>query len=515
LKCVLQYPPAEYQPLRFVSISAKQNPALDESSFQQLLAAAYVVQEHNDSLRAENPRLDTAELLAEMAEIQSLVLAGEFNLVAAAKLITDRTLKITAAAGVSISVVSDGYLDCVAESGMPAAVPGSSLASHSLIATERLKAGEIFGSDEAQNDIRMDRALCVRLGVGSLVAAPLFRFGEIAGLIEIRWGWANGFRESDVAACKLMAGLTTGMLERQSLPAKELTNDPPQQASTAVAEASDYPTTVSERSAEGPSTEIAETEDVADIPDSATVSSQDTANTHVQSCRVCGRPFGADEAFCGYCSMPRAAAAPSNELQSKWASLWYIQRAQDTLQEREQRTTSLPVVAPRIVDADPKASSDTDPAPLGTAPLSDNSHFSYFEPTAAERGTALLAEEFEDVSPWSRAVRALRGRLRIKDVLLIAIAATLAFGVVSAWPSSGGQLTWFQSILVRLGRAQTASHTPVYAGNPEVNVWVDVHTSLYYCPGADLYGKTPEGHFAAQDEALEQHFEPAAGLACQ
>jgi hypothetical protein len=170
---------------------------------------------------------------------------------------------------------------------------------------------------------------------------------------------------------------------------------------------------------------------------------------------------------------------------------------------------------PRIVEPGPPTDPDPVPDPLSSAPLQDNSHFSYFEPTAAERGTALLAEEFEDVSLWSRAARALRGRLRIKDVLLIVIAATLAFGVISAWPSSGGQLTWFQSILVRLGRAQTASHTPVYAGDPEVNVWVDVHTALYYCPGADLYGKTPEGHFAAQGEALEQHFEPAAGLACQ
>jgi hypothetical protein len=212
--------------------------------------------------------------------------------------------------------------------------------------------------------------------------------------------------------------------------------------------------------------------------------------------------------------MPRATAAPSNELQSKWASLWYIQRAQGTLQEREQQIKSLS--APRIVEADPTASLDTAPTSLGTVPLSDNSHFSYFEPTAAERGTALLElEDLDYVSPLTRATRALRDRLRIKDVLLIVIAATLAFGVVSAWPSSGGQLTWFQSILVRLGRAQTASHTPVHAGNPEVNVWVDVHTALYYCPGADLYGKTPEGHFAAQVEALQQHFEPAAGLACQ
>jgi hypothetical protein len=213
--------------------------------------------------------------------------------------------------------------------------------------------------------------------------------------------------------------------------------------------------------------------------------------------------------------MPRAAADPSNELQSKWASLWYIQRAQDTLQEREQRTTSVPVEAPRIVDADPPAFLDSAPGSLSTATLPDNSQFSYFEPTATERGTGLQIENFDYVSHSSRVVRALRDRLRVKDVLLMAIAATLAFGVVSAWPSSGGQLTWFQSILVRLGWAQTTPHAPTYTGNPQINVWIDEQNTLYYCEGSDLYGKTPEGRFVTQREAQVQHFEPAAGLACQ
>jgi hypothetical protein len=398
---------------------------------------------------------------------------------------------------------------------MPAKVPGSSLASHSLIATERLKAGETFASDDAQRDMRLDGALCVRLGVGSVVAAPLFRAGEIAGLVEVRWAWANGFRESDIAACKLLAGLATGMLERQVLSTQGLINVAPQQAQAAVAEADSEAIPINEgSSAADPKAAVGEKPEVETVAVSARPSPE-MASTTVQSCRVCGRPFGADEAFCGYCSMPRAAA-PSSELQSKWASLWFLQRAQDTLQEREQPATSLAVEMPRMIEPDPPAASDPAPDPLSGAPLPDNSHFSYFEPTEAERGAALLElEDLDYVSPLTRAARALRDRLRMKDILLIAVAATLAFGVVSAWPSSGGQLTWFQSMLVRLGWAQTTAHAPAYLGNPEANVWVDAHTVLYYCSGSDLYGKTPEGHFATQREAQQQHFQPDAGLACQ
>ena len=56
---------------------------------------------------------------------------------------------------------------------------------------------------------------------------------------------------------------------------------------------------------------------------------------------------------------------------------------------------------------------------------------------------------------------------------------------------------------------------PVYQGNPDTKVWVDLHTAIYYCPGASLYGKTPKGKFARQQDALEDHFEPAGRQACK
>lgn len=56
---------------------------------------------------------------------------------------------------------------------------------------------------------------------------------------------------------------------------------------------------------------------------------------------------------------------------------------------------------------------------------------------------------------------------------------------------------------------------PVYQGNPDTKVWIDLHTALYYCPGNSLYGKTGKGKFARQQDALEDHFEPAERKACK
>jgi hypothetical protein len=107
----------------------------------------------------------------------------------------------------------------------------------------------------------------------------------------------------------------------------------------------------------------------------------------------------------------------------------------------------------------------------------------------------------------------------------LAGAAVLLIIVLSGWGTSpiqnsglvpnpsAPQLTLFERMLVALGIAE-APATPVYLGNPDTPVWVDLHTALYYCPGADLYGKTEGGKIATQRSAQMDQFEPAHRKAC-
>ena len=74
-------------------------------------------------------------------------------------------------------------------------------------------------------------------------------------------------------------------------------------------------------------------------------------------------------------------------------------------------------------------------------------------------------------------------------------------------------LSLFDRILVKLGLAE-APEPLEYKGNPRTQVWVDLQTALYYCPGADLYGKTPKGRFSSQRDAQLDQFEPAYRKAC-
>ena len=75
------------------------------------------------------------------------------------------------------------------------------------------------------------------------------------------------------------------------------------------------------------------------------------------------------------------------------------------------------------------------------------------------------------------------------------------------------QLTLFEKLMVNLGLAEPPP-APVDLGNPEAQVWVDVHTALYYCSGSELFGKTADGKFATQRDAQQDQFEPANRKAC-
>jgi DNA-binding NarL/FixJ family response regulator len=59
-----------------------------------------------------------------------------------------------------------------------------------------------------------------------------------------------------------------------------------------------------------------------------------------------------------------------------------------------------------------------------------------------------------------------------------------------------------------------AMPSEIYKGNPDVKVWIDMKTGLYYCPGSQEYGKTARGKYAKQRNAQLDEFEPANRKGC-
>jgi hypothetical protein len=142
-------------------------------------------------------------------------------------------------------------------------------------------------------------------------------------------------------------------------------------------------------------------------------------------------------------------------------------------------------------------------------------------PASDDIGDEMNAEDAGGDRPSLRQRFAnFRVTLRFNRGNLYLGAAVFMAAVALMWPAvSAPRRAAFgpvDRVLVALGIAEApppAVH--ITKGDPGVNVWVDPHTALYYCPGEDQYGKTADGRFSSQHEAQMDSFQPAGRSPCE
>jgi hypothetical protein len=131
----------------------------------------------------------------------------------------------------------------------------------------------------------------------------------------------------------------------------------------------------------------------------------------------------------------------------------------------------------------------------------------------ASRGDSAHARPLYDrFSDWHVKLRFRRADLYLGLAIFLAAAALLWPAAVPRRPAA---LAPWERALVMLGIAEAPAPLMHQQGDPNMTVWIDPHTALYYCPGEELYGKTADGHFSTQHDAQSDRFEPANRAACE
>jgi hypothetical protein len=529
-------------------ISEREKPALDETTFQQLLEAAHVLQEQKAFEVANRPRPDPAEALAQIVETQEFLRGQAVDLQGAANVIVDRLQKITHATGVAVAVVRENRLQYCAATGDASSLAGSSLPLDSTLSSDGRLTTE-FSRDQ---------------GGKPSIALPLHHEGNLAGLLEIRFADANSIQEPEMRSCQLMAGLMTEAIARaadkewrQTLAAERaamleaLERIKPQLERLAVEPAKNIPAPIAEPAGSVIEPIIESEESLIPLP----LSEASAKSGRETVCPLCGYQFGEQELFCGRCGTARpASASSSGDLQSKWASMWHLQQAAEQKQQEENQETLDD--APEIADArlshqlpqelsfefPPElkkvAEQFPDEATDAETPTQKDSELVLDGETAEDSTPVSAANAEAEKSPWDSASKAHkwldslhpkspagiwlakhRADLYVGAALLLLLIVLTGWGMrpaenhVQAKNPPQPSLTLFEKLLVSLGLAETPP-TPVYLGNPNAKVWVDLHTALYYCADSDLYGKTSGGKFTTQRDAQLDQFEPAARKNC-
>lgn len=578
-------------------------PVLDPQTFEKLLEAGYVLQEHTrkmreledrmqahsdrlreqdlanqpappigkpDTLKSSRPVGDYTLTLAEIVEAQRQIQARHLDLDKTLGVIAEKVAHIAGATGAGIGLLEEKIVRYRAGTGTPALPVGSEVPLATAICAASVRTGQVIRSDDVNTEVLFDPEPCRERGILSLVAVPIYHDGDIVGGLELYFDRLHGYAEQDIHTCQLMAGLVTEAIGRDA--ESKLKKSMAAERSSMLAAIEKLQPLAA--LAEGQSAAAAKTNTSGNL----------TAELN-SPCWKCGSNLLAEEQFCGKCGAPRDHDHEPSSMQSKLASAWHKQQIHEGTPpasiasvpplngKSSHPSADFPSAGVAIagslappteehvddeIDSEGAAKAVLLPQPTSARALHASAEDGLETPELnieeADEGapasealvkpqpeavwsSASKAREFLESLSGARSPNALarfwqsrRGDFYLA-VALILVIVVIRWGIWNDHPvgavnhgaatsaaqnhksAPNADLSTFDKLLIGLGLAE-APEPPENKGNPDTQVWIDLHTALYYCPGSDFYGKTPKGRIASQRDAQLDQFEPANRKPC-
>ena len=505
---------------------------------------------------------DYTATLGRIVETQREIQVRHLDLLSAMALVAERVFDVCGGTGAAIAVVDGQFVHYRAVAGTSAPAADSTVPADKALCSPCVKAGHVFRCPDAGLEPELEKVDCARRGIQSLIAAPVFLEGNVTGALELYFAELHGFTEQDVHTCQLMAGLVTEALVREeevtwkkSLASERaamleaLEKLQPNLAALAQRPTDHAP--VSSTTSGSPAScrqcgngllageqfcgecgaPQIESVKVLEKLAAAADATENSKGTHEKLDSVAvgsvgtATPSGFDlagfeippENFIEEQLPMHASEASGHETLGEndlpdFAELLHAveegttaEHADQTPSPKEEDSTSEPAAIEEKL---------TRPADWSSAAAAKD----FLEQLAGKRGSGSIGQF------WS--TRRGDVYLAISVILVICV---IVWGVMSSHSvdangtqgpataahvkSSDPNLSFSDRLLIRLGLAEAPAPAED-KGNPAAQVWVDQRTGLYYCPGTDLYGKTPKGKFASQRDAQLDQFEPAYRKPC-
>lgn len=514
------------------------------------------------------PVPDYTLTLAKIVETQHQIQLRQMELDNAMELLMERLVPIARASGAAIGIVEGKKFRYRAASGLMTVPSGTVVPMEKALCVSCVRTGHVMRCEDVNSEFLLDSEECQRRGIHSLIAVPIFHDGGVVGGLELYYPNIHAFTDQDVHTCQLMAGLVTEAFARdEEVTSKKLRASERAAMLEALEKLKPNLAALTDKAA---STPVASSATVTCRNCGHDVVGEE------QFCGNCGTPRSSDyeapsmqSKVASLLRMQEAkqtdSAALTNQSEHEAdESLDASLDGMDSAALEKSLVESLQKQMPELFEAvDSQFDEDETPesGELEAAPISaefedsvlvdlkassegDPQESNETKPSTAlaksDRGTAwssaASARDFlEQLAPTQRSGSlarfwsARRGDIYLAVAVLL-VALVLRWVIVSERPvnattnpttaavghrkpSPEANLSGFDRMLIRLGLAE-APPAPEYKGNPDVQVWVDLHTALYYCPGADLYGKTPKGQYTSQRSAQLDQFEPAYRKTC-
>jgi len=273
---------------------------------------------------------------------QSLVEMACNDLDAALQLLAERAQYITGASGAAIALRRGEHNDmlCRATAGSNAPELGALLSLEYGLSGESVRRRQAMRCDDAENDPRVNREGCRRLGISSVVVMPIVSDEQALGVFELFSGKPQAFDERDLSALQRLSEMIETAVKHaaaaQMTTFTDLVSHQAERTSTmanAVAPVSVSEPTVNDGAPQTPSQTI-EKKEASTKPSFWSVATHKQGNSDsvpavaesitvppilrkLQKCQACGFPVSPGRTLCVECEekqwrgqiLPRPAVA--------------------------------------------------------------------------------------------------------------------------------------------------------------------------------------------------------------
>lgn len=202
------------------------------------------------------PHTNVERLLSVVA-IQREIATVKLELGTVMDLVAERVQPLTGADGAAVELVEDSELVYRAASGTLSAHLGMRLEVDASISGLCVRTGEILRSDDTEDDERVDREACRKIGARSMIVVPLHHDRQTVGVLKVSAVEPGAFGEEEVYTLQLMTALiAAGMSHTAQFEAEQALLDERTQALESIQRSEEHLRAIFEQSAVG----IAETD---------------------------------------------------------------------------------------------------------------------------------------------------------------------------------------------------------------------------------------------------------------
>jgi putative methionine-R-sulfoxide reductase with GAF domain len=358
------------------------------------------------------------------------------------------------ATGAALALRQGADMVCRAASGNSAPDRGARLQIKTGLTAECLRSGELLRCDNVMSDSRVDMESCRRLGIESIIIAPIRQGQKIVGVLELFSAHAYCFQERDVESVKALSQEIGKRLEQGAeVPAVMATPELP-----------------------------------APEPPLLQPPALDPPHADQHICGSCGAKVDTDAVFCTACgSFQESKRGTDLELKelgwkAKLRSRRLLVPAVFVAMALAVAVAPIPRKTAAVAPSGPVMQAAAPSAPMRTVPPARLNS----SPTAA----VVPANTSGNLAPGAPPASNPTISKSVKQLL-------------------GGVSSDFSKLLPVNEKAELPSN-----GDPNLKVWVDTRKGYYYCPGDEQYGHTEKGSFMTQKEAESNYYIPALIKPC-